>query len=243
MSPEQGLVLFVALLLGLTALALIVRSLRAHRARRAGSSSDASEPVPSSLPSSQEIASLVGQDGFWVCLTCRSLNRREAKRCYACHAAVDSPSQPAPGALPVGRAVPVKAARVARSVGKTGETTVAVAAAAKAVPAPGVQVLDPGPGSLGAPAAAAPGLPVCPFLGFRDDPSTRCDFPDPRNLCHATSKRGARFFASPRRFVPRKAGTARSRPIAAEHQKSRCLSATHVQCARYPAVEVVAASR
>ena len=33
------------------------------------------------------------------------------------------------------------------------------------------------------PSPSAP--PVCPFLGLKGDPATRCDYPDERNQCHA----------------------------------------------------------
>jgi hypothetical protein len=235
--------LSVALLLGLAALWLSNRALRADRTRLTGSSSVAPEPKRSSRPSPQELAALVGQDGFWICLTCHSVNRREANRCYSCRAAKGSAGPPAPAALPVSRRVPVMAKGKARSVDHPVATTVVPAATGTAHPASAVLVRDPEPASPEAPRQAASGVSVCPFLGFRDDPSTRCDFPDSRNHCHATSKRGATLFASPRQFVTGKAGRVRSQPIDAEHQKSTCLSATYEQCARYPAVLAGAAPR
>ena len=68
-------------------------------------------------------------------------------------------------------------------------------------------------------ASAARRLPVSRVA---NDPSTRYDFPDPGNSCRPT-------------------GTTRSQPIDLGHQQSRCLTAAHVQCARYRAVEVVVA--
>jgi hypothetical protein len=132
---------------------------------------------------------------------------------------------------------------IARPSGEAAGTTVAPATPRNAPPAPEIAVRAPEHVLSAAPPEAPAGVPVCPFLGFRNDPSTRYDFPDPANLCHATSERGATSVASPRRFVTSMAGTRRSQPIGVEHQKSRCLTAAHKQCARYPAVEVVAAIR
>jgi hypothetical protein len=239
MSPELGLAVFVTLLVGSTALWLSYRTLRAHRVPSAGSSHAASEPVRSSRPSPQEIAALVGRDGFWVCWTCRSLNRPKAKRCYACRAAMGSVGQPVPGPLPVSRRVPVMAKPTARTFRETAGATVASATTPTAVMASVVLARDPEPRPGAGASQATAAAPVCPYLGFRDDPSTRCDFPDSRNLCHATPGPGAGSFAPPRRFVTGKASTRRPQPVDAGHQRSSCLSATHERCSRYAAVLVV----
>jgi hypothetical protein len=221
MSPELGIALFVTLIWGPTLLWVGYRTLRGHR----------------------------GPNGFWVCGTCRSLNRREANRCYGCRTAMSSAVRQAPGELQdpgellVSRGVPVMADGIARSSGEAAGTTVTLATPRNASPAPEILVRDPERVLSAAPREAPVGVPVCPFLGFKSDPSTRCDFPDPRNLCHATSERGAMSLAPTRRFVTGIAGARRPQPIGAEHQKSRCLTATHGQCARYPAVELVAANR
>jgi hypothetical protein len=149
----------------------------------------------------------------------------------------------APGELPVSRRVPVMAEGSAGSSGEAAWTTVAPATPRNAPQAPEILVRAPEHRLSAAVLGAPQSVPVCPFLGFRDDPSTRYDFPDPANLCHATSGRGTTSLASPRRFVTGVAGTRRPQPIAAQHQKSHCLTAAHKQCARYPAVEVVAAKR
>ncbi len=52
----------------------------------------------------------------------------------------------------------------------------------------------------------------------------------------------ARSSNSPRRLIPGKAGSTRSQEIGASHQSSLCLTASHKRCARYPAVQVVAAN-
>ena len=93
-------------------------------------------------------------------------------------------------------------------------------AALEVAPAPVIAALadDPAPVLTAAQRATPLSPPVCPFLGFRDDPSTRCDYPDPRNQCHATSS------ASRRQFLPGQAGAKRSREIDASHQQSRCLT-------------------
>jgi hypothetical protein len=242
MSPELGVILLVTLLCGPTSLWLVYRALS-------------------------------GSDGFWVCDTCHSLNRSEANRCYGCRTAKDSPGRQAPdelpvgpgvpvmlpvsrgfpvmaegiarssGQLPVSRGFPVMAEGIARSSGAATGTTVAIATPRNAPPAP--ETVVPAPGHLLSAALleAPAGVPVCPFLGWRDDPSTRYDYPDPANLCHATSERGATSVASPRRILTGVAGTRRSSPIGLGHQESHCLTAAHEQCARYPAVEVVAANR
>jgi hypothetical protein len=230
MSPELGFALFFTLLWGPTALWLGYRALREHRSRLSESFNIASEPVRSSQPVSGEPEALVSQ-GFWVCGACRSLSRREANRCYSCQTAMGSTDQPPPAEQPVRPMVPVMAEIAPPATPWIDQ------------PVLDVPVRDPEPVLTAAPREAPAGVPVCPFLGFRDDPSTRCDFPDHRNLCHAGSGRGATSFASPRRLIPGKVGTVRSQEIGAAHQMSRCLTAAHEQCARYPAVEVVAASR
>jgi hypothetical protein len=243
MSPELGLVVFVTLLWGPTALWLGYRAFRVHRGNSFRSSSLASEPKYGSQSSPDELGALVDRDGFWVCWSCRSLNRREASHCYGCQAAMVSVGQQVPGEPPVRRMVPVMAEGIARSFEGAPWTTVAIAATENDLPAPEIFVRDPVPVLSSAPREAPVVVPVCPFLGLRDDPSTRCDFPDPRNLCHAASTRGATLFAFPRQFVTGKAGSVRAQPIDAELQKSTCLTATHERCARYPAVEAAAASR
>jgi len=369
------------------ALWLSRRALRRHRERLSGSSSAASEPKRNAVSSPQVVAAYVGQDEFWVCWSCRSLNRREAGKCYRCHTAMGSARPPAPASPPARRRVPVMAEGIARSPAGAGATPMGLAATArvvtgkqamvaidvatpraiprysvplspapqpKAVPlsapvavSPAVPVAAPvavSPAvSVAAPVAVSPAVPVaapvavspavpvaapvpvapvvpreavpvavaapvaspvpvaatpvaspvpvaatpvaspapvtpaapavapvsvappvpmaaapvaspvpvaspaprqavesvsvCSFLGFRDDPSTRYEFPDAANLCHAASERGSAPPASSRRFGIGKASTVRSQPIDLEHQKTRCLSAMHEQCSRYPAVK------
>jgi hypothetical protein len=241
-STELGLVLLVTLLWGPTALWLAYRAVLGHRGRLSGSSDIAYEPMRSSQPSTDEIEALVARDGFWVCWTCRSLNRREAKVCYGCKTAMDSAGRQAPAEPAVTRMVPVMADGIARSAGEVAGATVSRVASGDALPAPGVLVRDPVPVFLAAPRESPRGAPACPYLGFRDDPTTRCDFPDPRNLCHAAPDRGETPFAFPRGLITRKGSTTRSSPIGPEHQGSTCLAATYEQCARYPAAEAVAAN-
>ncbi len=218
MNVELVLVLFVALLYGPTVLWLVLRTLRGHRRRLP--ESFASEHTSGSQLASRDGEALDDPDAFWPCAGCRSLNRRESSRCYSCRMAKDSASRPAPGQQTVSGWVPVMADDIAESAGVAG-------GAAVIPPAPWIPPKMPEvPG--GAPerptVAVGPGAPavatVCPFLGLRSDPSTRYDFPDPGNSC-------------------RPAGTTRSQPIDLGHQQSRCLTAAHVQCARYRAVDVV----
>lgn len=260
MSPEFGVVLLVALLWGPTALWLAYRVLRGHQGGLAESSTAVSEPMRSLPLAPDELEALVDSDAFWVCGTCRSLNRREGNRCYSCRTAKGIAGRQAPGQLPVSRGfpvmaegiarhprhlpvsrgVPVMAEGIARSSGAAAGTMVALAAPRNAPPAP--ETLVPAPGHLLSTALleAPAGVPVCPFLGWRDDPSTRYDFPDRGNLCHATSERGSTSVASSR---PVLTGTRRPQPIDVEHQRFRCLTAAHGQCSRYVAVEAVAAKR
>ncbi len=91
--------------------------------------------------------------------------------------------------------------------------------------------------------AVLPADPVCPFLGFGNDPTTRCSFPDPRNRCHTPAQPGNDPAAFPLRLIPGKAGTMRTLEIGPEHQGALCLTASHEQCARFPAVRVLAGSR
>ena len=114
--------------------------------------------------------------------------------------------------------------RIARSSGDAAGTTLALASPRNAPPVPEVHVRAPEKVLSAAPSEAPAGVPVCPFLGLRNDPSTRYDFPDPGNSCRA-------------------AGARRPQPIGVEHQESRCLTAAHELCARHLAVEMVAANR
>jgi len=236
MSPEMG-VLFVALLWGPTALWLVYRTLRGHRGRLSG-------PFSRSQLAPDELEASVDSDGFWACGTCSSLNRGEANRCYSCRTAKGSAGRQAPSELPVSPGVPVMAdsvarssrelpvspgvpvmaASAARSSGEVAGTTLALATPRNAPPVSEVHVRAPEKVLSAAPSEAPGGVPVCPFLGLRKDPSTRYDFPDPGNSCRA-------------------AGARRPQPISVEHQKSRCLTAAHEPCARYVAVEMVAANR
>ena len=104
------------------------------------------------------------------------------------------------------QAVPVIAASYAQPRGSAAPTIPApaalrsdapVMAALADAPTPVMAALadDPAPVLTAAPRATPVRPPVCPFLGFRDDPSTRCDYPDPRNRCHATSSASRRRFS------------------------------------------------
>jgi hypothetical protein len=282
MSPELGVILLVTLLWGPTALWLVYRALRGSDGRLPESSIAVSEPMPSARLAADELEALVASDGFWVCDTCHSLNRREANRCYGCRTAKDSPGRQAPDELevgpgvpvmlpvsrgfpvmaediarsarelpvrpgvpvmlPVSRGFPVMAEDIARSSGGAAPTTVALAAPRHAPPAPEIVAGAPEVATSAARPEAAAGARVCPFFGLKDDPSTRYDFPDPANRCHATSERGGTSVAPLRRFAIGTAGTTRSQPIGVIHQESLCLTAAHVQCAQYPAGDGVAAN-
>jgi len=238
----MAFLLFVSLLWGPTALWLVYRSLRGPRGRLRETFTTVSEPMRSSQLAPDEPEALLGLDGYWVCETCRSLNHPEVNRCYGCRTAKGSAGRQAAGELPVTRGVPVMAEGIARSSDEAAGMTVDPATPRDAPPAPAILVRAPELEWSAAPPWASAGVPICPFLGTKNDPSTRYDFPDPANFCHATSERRAASVASPRRFVASMGGTRRPEPIGVEHQKSRCLTAAHEQCARHPAAKVVAAN-
>jgi hypothetical protein len=74
-------------------------------------------------------------------------------------------------------------------------------------------------------------LASCPFLGLRGDRLTRCDFPDPLNLCHAAAASGA---ARSLRWRSHTGGAGRPVEVSLEHQRTVCLTTAHGQCPRYP---------
>ena len=202
-------------------------------------------------------------DGSWFCRNCRSLNRREANRCYSCRMGKNSagkrtPDRPAgdpgvpvmdesiarsPHRPPTGRRVQVTAPSHVRSSGRAAGSTVAVATSTIAPAAHEVAVLAP-PHVIvaGRPSTSVPGS-VCPFLGLREDPSTRYDFPESANRCHAASRRSAGSPALLPRIVAAISGTRRPQPIGMEHQTTCCLTAAHETCARYRAVKRAAGDR
>ncbi|MCU0478264.1 MAG: hypothetical protein MUE92_05920 [Chloroflexi bacterium] len=262
MSPELGFVLFVTLLWGPTALWLAFRTIRGHRGSPQEPFAGLSEPLRSSPLAIAEPEALAGLDGSWFCGACSSLNRRGANRCYHCRTKKGSTDRPTPSDVPVGPGVPVMAVGAARSSSEVpvgpGVPVMARGAArsssdvVEAVVVPVTPGSDrpasetPRPTAESVVPALSPSVPVspaiCPFLGFRDDPSTRYDFPDPRNLCHASAERGTSSVSSRRPSVIKLAGTRKPQPIGVEHQESRCLTAAHEQCARYPAREAIAAN-
>jgi hypothetical protein len=216
MSPE-GIALIVTVFCGLTALWLAYRTARGRRGQH----------PPESFAERS--------NGLWLCGTCLSLNRRDMNFCYNCRRAKGFSGRRTPGELPVSRGVPVMAEGIAG--GHTpGELPVSRGVPVMAEGSPGSSVEDagttvapapprnppPAPEILGrapehllsaAVVAAPPSVPVCPFLGIRDDLSTRYDFPDPANLCHATSGRGTTSLASPN-------GSSRAWPAPGAHSRS-----------------------
>jgi hypothetical protein len=221
MNVELVLVLFLALLYGPTVLWLVFRVLRGHHGRQPANA--ASQSMRSSPLAADEVASLDDPDAFWACGACRSLNRRESNRCYSCRMAKDSASRQAPGRRSADGWVPVMADGIARPSGEAPGPPATPVAPWNTPSVPTIVVPAPEQPAA-ATAAALAGATACPFLGLQSDPSTRYDFPDPRNSCGAP-------------------GTKRSQPIGAEHQESHCLTPAHAQCARYRAVEVVVAGR
>ena len=262
MSPELGIAIVLALLWGPTALWLIYRALRGRQATNpielfpSASRQEAnSQLVPDAL-------GLLGEPaGPWVCRTCRSLNRREANRCYSCrmannsagrHAADDRPASPgvpvmagsiarSSGDRPASPGVPVMAESIARSSGKLVGATVALTPPRKAPARPEVGLAPEHAVLAGPPEATR--VSECPFLGLREDPSTRYDYPDFANCCHSASERGSRSTAFTPRILAGIGSTKQPQRIGAEHQRSCCLTASHQQCARYLAVRPVTADR
>ncbi len=78
------------------------------------------------------------------------------------------------------------------------------------------------------------GLTVCPYLGTRDDPATRFDFPYAGNMCHAgvAAKSGSAFGGRLLQGFQRMTHQG-PQPIAIDQQAALCLTADHVQCPRY----------
>jgi hypothetical protein len=276
MSPELAIALVVALVGGPTAIWLGYRTMRRQRPRQAlDPRIEVAEPARNTQRAPDGARAQVEAEGFWVCERCRSLNLRAANRCYSCRAAKGVADPRVPQRPPIGRGVPVMAARArgGRSAGDVpvrGGLPVIADGRARSPEGPSVDRRVPALSrdldssrrepSRTTVAVAAPGAshalvsathseapsasaPVCPFIGWRDDPSTRYDFPDPANLCHATAGR-ATAAATPRGRVPAgSSGHERPQPIDPGYQVSSCLTALHVACARYPSGEVVAAHR
>ena len=242
MRPELAFALFLVLLSAVTALWLGNRALRERRAHLSVAPDLASEPTQRSQFGTGWPESLVSQSS-WFCRACGSLNRLEASLCHSCARARASAGHQLPAETAGTGMIPVMAADFARSRGEATRTALTLAAPWAYFPVPDLLVRDPEHRWTADPDEEPAGVSVCPFLGFRDDPSTRCDYPSARNVCHATWERGAATLTSPRRVVSGNAGGERSRPIGAEHQRSLCLTAAHEQCARYPAGRVVAANR
>ena len=243
MSPELGFVLFLTLLWGPTAAWLVSRVLRGQRGRLTAFNSESGVAQGSEL-APHEPESLTSE-GFWVCSACHSMNRRLAKSCYSCRKEMHSEGRQAPEAVPAARGmVPVMADDLVRSAHGAPRTAAAPVASATADP-----VLKPigrghDPTVAVPPLEVLPADPVCPFLGFSVDPTTRCTFPDPRNRCHTPLEQGSDPVAFPLRLIiTGKANAMRTLEIGPEHQEALCLTAAHEQCARFPAVRVVAASR
>ena len=118
MSPEAGIALVVTLLWGPTALWLLYRAVRGHqRPHSFGPFASPSESTSRDHRPPAELEALVEADGLWACGACRSLNRREASRCYSCRSAKGIADRQASTERPVSPGVPVMAESVARSSG------------------------------------------------------------------------------------------------------------------------------
>ena len=106
-----------------------------------------------------------------------------------------------------------------------------VAAHIAAAPPPAVAPVvappppEPAPQLPQVPPSIAP--PVCPYLGFKDDPATQCGYPDSRNFCHAAAANGGSSMPASRRLVRGVRGRGRTLPISDEHQAALCLTNQH----------------
>jgi hypothetical protein len=241
MSPESGIAI-VTLLWGPTALWVAYRALRGRQRTNPIElfpSASAQEGNSQLVPA--ELGSLGEPDGPWVCRTCRSLNRREANRCYSCRMAKVSADRHTADELPVSPGVPVMAESIVRSSGEPAVATMALASPWNASAGPEVDLAHEQVILAGPPEASAR-VSVCPFLGLRDDSSTRYDYPEFANCCHSASERGSRSMAFAPRILAGIVSTRQPQRIGAEHQRSFCLTASHEQCARYLAVRMVTAA-
>ena len=100
MSSETALVVVIALLWGPTMLWLLFRLVRGPTSHSEYGVRDRPASRRQAVaPAVADLNSLVDTYGFWLCESCKSLNRREAKRCYACRAQRDR-ATPQPGATP-----------------------------------------------------------------------------------------------------------------------------------------------
>jgi hypothetical protein len=273
MSPEFGFALLLTLLWGPTALWLVSRMIRGQRGRPAGSFNREAETelVSGVVPQQPEALASEGfwvcaachsmnRRGAKRCYSCHKEIHSDGRLAPGeLHTARDLVPVMAEGmAGTTGTAVMATLAVPAAATGAVPGSTVAVPAAATGEPAVATLVREPAVAVVPAPTyparnagrtpAVAPlGIlatdPVCPFLGFSEDPTTRCSFPDPRNRCHTPPQHGHEGAAFPLRLITGKAGTMRTLEIGPEHQETLCLTAAHEQCARFPAVRVVAGRR
>ena len=228
MNPELAFVVLLALLWGPTAAWLVYQVVRGPGGRRPESFASAEE-LRSADRSSSQLEGPVST-GFWACTGCKSVNRPEAKHCYSCKAdkprVDETPTQLPPGGRPL---VPVMDERLA-GTWPDAATTALLAAR----PQGRSQARDPdGPVLLTA-------ANVCPFLGFKDDPAARFNFPDTRNVCHSAAPTATGMAATRRRPAGGRPGSERSIEIPVELQQALCLTAAHAQCARYPDTSTVA---
>jgi len=76
---------------------------------------------------------------------------------------------------------------------------------------------------------------VCPFVRLEGDPTTWYDFPHPGNLCHALTGEPAPRRGGLAGLFGGRLGGSRPEVTTPEVQATLCLTAAHVQCARYKA--------
>lgn len=238
MSPELGFTLLLTLLWGPTGVWLVYRVVRGNRGRLAATfktSPSLQEGATFAPPQPDVLASLE----FWACSACRSMNRRESTRCYGCGTPWRAETQPhaSPDTRPL---VPVMAAPPSASTSQAaaGAATSAAPLLADSAPGPGVRARAT---RVAVPVIEVlPPASVCPFLGFDDDPTSRCLYADPRNRCHARSGQGFRPLAIPLRLITGRDGAGLSQEIEPERQDTLCLTSEHEQCSRFPVVRVLA---
>jgi hypothetical protein len=265
MDPIVGFALLLALLWGPTAIWLGYRTIRGRRGPAFVSADDTLEPIEAGFWVCGQCHSMNRHEAT-LCYACH------AAVGSAVDQPVPAPSLPAQAPVPVMAApaeLPASVPVMVAAAERPAPVAVMAAAAKRTAPDPVMAAPAKRRGSAQGPGAAPPkrsgpaaatvsseraarlkerreapvdAASACPFLGFMHDASTRCDFPDPRNVCHAASGRGASSSTSRPRLGFGVVGTRRTHRVDVADQESRCLSATHTRCARYAAAEAIAAN-
>ncbi len=160
--------------------------------------------------------------------TVRSAGRTRQAPADPTPVAPEVPSDAAPGSRAGTMHAPGAAAASSSSAAAAPALTGAKTGGAP--PATGVGVTG-APASPSGPAVVDAAVAVCPFVRLAGDPTTWYEFPHPGNLCHALVGQPTPLRGLGRLLGIRLAG--RPAVTSPEVQASLCLTAAHVQCARY----------